>query len=98
MGTVGSSVGVEAAEKFTESTYEVIEKLKIQESAKNLTEVFQKLLNPPRPFELKITIDISDNVIQLAEKLLYFIPATLLLFLFLLVIIWRVCKFCFPPF
>lgn len=93
MGTVGSSVGVEAAEKFTESTYEVIEKLKIQESAKNLTEVFQKLLDPPRPFELKIYLDMSPNIISLAEKLLYFIPAIMIIFLFLMVIIWRASNY-----
>ena len=92
MGTVGSSVGVEAAEKFTESTYEVIEKLKLQESAKNLTEVFQKLLNPPGPFEIKIDLDISPNIIGLAEKFLYFVPAILVLVLLILSVIWRVCK------
>lgn len=90
MGTVGSSLGVKAAEKFTENTYEAIEKLKLPESAKNLTEVFQKLLNPPTPFEFKINLDVSPNVVNLVEKFLYFIPISLTLILLLLMVSWQI--------
>lgn len=98
MGTVGSSVGVEAAEKFTENTYEVMEKLKIPESARNLTELFHKLINPTEPFELKVNVDVSPNVVNLVEKFLYLIPVMFIIIMFIIifaiVLLLQICK-CF---
>lgn len=90
MGGVGSSVGVKAAEKLSENTVQALESLKIPESARNLTETINKIVNPPGPFEFKVDLDLSQNVIELVEKFLYFVPISLFLILMLLLVVWQI--------
>lgn len=86
MGNFGSSIGLKTAEK----TFAAIDKLKIPESTHNLTQTIQNIAHPTGPIEFRVQIDLSDNIVHLAETFFVLMIGILIIGFILILGCWRV--------
>lgn len=80
----GLSVVESQAQKIREEAVNIIQYFKLEETAKNLTKSFTKILHPSGQLTVNVNLDLAPDLHILAEKFLYIIP---LCFVFLLIII-----------
>ena len=71
----------------------VANNLRIYETAKNLTKSLNtKLPRTKNPFEIKIDLDVSQNFIDLTQRIIFLVPITLILSIVLIYLIIKLSK------